>query len=1627
LEGLGLPSGASILEPGCGTGNFIGLRDEYAFVGVELDPTSAAIALALYPDAHIMPTSFAEKKGGGFDATVGNVPFGDYTVADKDFNAAGYSIHNYFIHKSLRLTKPGGLAGFVTSSYTLNSLNPAARIDMARYGEFLGALRLPNSAHHRVAGTDVLTDIVFFRRRAQVASVEEAQAETWVKTYRISPDTQASEDDSELSGVRDNAYFRDHPEMVLGTPKVVQGRFGPALEVTADPSRPLVEVLHARLDDLVATQVGAGRVYVQGEADEGNADITEEDIANGVRTRRVGSIYADAKHGFVLQRGIGYSEPFEVKGPSAIAELGQLIRLRDTYDRLLAEETRAHGDPEPVRAVLDAVYDAYAAKYGPINRFSTSNRKSRDDDGQERLVKVYPKLGGFRKDKMCRAILALENFDEESEIGTKAAIFAGPVIDNSPGILGVEDPAEAVALSISRTGSVDVATMAHLLGMSEQEALKSAADCIFADPDSPNRYIDAPTYLSGNVRKKLARARELETTNERFATNVAALAQVLPADVGIDEINLRLGVSWIASDIIEHAFNDLTGLTSWAKATVEYSPKLSEWTVNAPARYTLTPIITHEYGVPGHVDATKLLASLLNSQPIQVRLAIGDGATIIDQELTAQARDKAEALQDKLLETIVATPEWAERVQREYNDRFNSVVPRSYTGTHLQLNGLSRAFVPHEHQRTMVTRILHSPTALAAHPVGAGKTAEMVIAGQILRRAKMIQKPLYAVPNHMLEQFSREYLQLYPNAKILVADKDENTASQRAGFVSRSASETWDAVIISHSAFGRIPLSAEHQRQFLSERIWELHEYLSSEDVTQGHASTVKSREKKIVRLIAKLETKIDNLPQDDAYTFEEMGVDYLFVDEAHLFKNLETPSASRELAITGSLRATDLEMKLRYLREVKEGLAETTGTMPRVATFATATPVANSPSEAYVMLRYLNPELLADAQITSFDDFVATFTEKVSTMELSPAGTEYRLKERVAKYCNLPELHSLLGEVMDYIAPDAIKIPTPKVTNGGVTTVTIPHDDSLRRYTLMLGERAKAVRSGRVDPSEDNFLKITSDGRRAALDLTLVGRRYAEEDNSKLQIAAREIYSRYAATKDRVYRDIEGNPHSRTGALQMVFCDQSTPKDDNSWNVYEALRAELVRLGMPEHAVRFIHEAKTDADRHRLFQSVKSGSVNVLIGSTGKMGTGVNVQDRAIAVHHLDAPWRPDELTQRNGRVVRQGNQNESVDVVVYVNEGSFDVFSWQTLARKKRFIDQVLTSSAREAEDLSEDSISYAHVKALATGNPLHIRRAELDAKVVKLERRARAFHASQLRARTGVTEVAREIEYTRERIHTLGQVADTWNDFVQEHQHLARSRGTDNASADTKAGADAVLEQGQTATNSHIYTMVTSDEVRGTYDVADTTSEPGTERELDRVILNRLKSRGVYYSRNVRFEVDGLCIEARADFGNWNLYLTTSETPWRENPTGVLIKLEQHEVREGVVHPLRRLFTTGNTIGKRLSDQETRKASLETKLDYYQGFDTDADFPEAAQLEAMREERQAIENALKESSAKEEQMVADILSSPDPYLLDLESDSYADDDREREDIAASCETPELASHMAHSDSEPSYRRGI
>jgi N12 class adenine-specific DNA methylase len=986
------------------------------------------------------------------------------------------------------------------------------------------------------------------------------------------------------------------------------------------------------------------------------------------------------------------------------------------------------------RQRLNRRYDDYTRRYGPLNRFSTA-RTGRVDPatGDQRLRKVMPRMGGFRRDPDLYAVLALENFDPDAGTATKAAVFTRRVVAPRQPRLGADTPDDALTICLDTHGRPDLPEIARLLGVDPGTARARLDQLVFDDPTTGELHA-AATYLSGDVRTKLAEARRAADTDPRYAVNAAALDAVQPVDLTPAEIDARLGAPWIgAADVADFARQVLDCDT----VIVEHVPLTATWTVAAAVGRRSTVAMTSEWGTD-RMDALHLVEALCNQRAVTVFDELDDGRRVPNLAATLAAREKADALGERFAAWVWEDPERAGRLAAVYNQRFNSVVLPAYDGAHLSLPGLSTHFAPHAHQRNAVWRIVSEPTVLLAHAVGAGKTATMVMAGMELRRLGLVTKPAYVVPNHMLDQFSRELLQLYPQARVLVADKDEVSASERKHFVARCATGDWDAIVITGSSFSRIPVSADTQARFLEAKVDNLRRAVATSE-NDGPGLSVKKLQQALAREEERHKRLLAEHRRDDGVTFEATGIDYMFADEAHAYKNLHFPTRIQGVGGDGSERAEDLSMKLGLLRE-RHG--------NRVATLATATPIANSVAEMFVAQTYLQPGALAAAGIDSFDGWAATFGRTVTALELAPDGASYRMHTRFARFANVPELLRMFRAVADVRTPDQLGLSVPRLVGGQPETTVIAPSDGLRAYVESLVARAEQVRNRTVRPEEDNMLKVSGDGRKAALHLALVGEP-ADPDHGKLTAAATRIAAIYARTASDRYLTPTGEPSARAGALQLVFCDLGTPKPDGAWSVYRQLRALLAERGVPEGRVAFIHEARNDKAKADLFAASRDGRVNVLVGSTEKMGVGTNVQARAVALHHLDCPWRPADIEQREGRVLRQGNQNPSVEIVRYVTEGSFDVYCWQTVERKAGFIHQIMRGDvgAREIDDVGDQALSFAEVKALATGNPLIMERAGVAAEVAKLGRLRAAHHTDQSRlTRTRDTSAQRATLYRR-----------------------------------------------------------------------------------------------------------------------------------------------------------------------------------------------------------------------------------------------------------------------------------------
>jgi N12 class adenine-specific DNA methylase len=1298
-----LDTGGRVLEPGCGSGTFLGLAPASAsqLIGVELDPSTAAIAAALYPHAQIRAESFADTRlpSGSFDLAIGNVPFGKTALHDKVHNAAGHAMHNHFILKSLAFTRPGGVVAVLTSHWTMDATNPAARREIAALADLVTAIRLPGSAHERAAGTQVVTDLLVLRRRHPDAAA--LPAEAWELVERVGGD--------DARPVNVNRYFTDHPQQVIGSIGTRSGPFGPELDVThaGDTAAELAWSLGVELGRFTREH---GALFGPPAA----APETPVTIADAPVDAVEEHLAVDGDR-FTVVRG---SQILAHPVPATQArELRALLELRDIEIALLAAEAATTDDTEHIaalRAQLNDRYDAYTAAFGPINRIKTRRTgRVNPDTGEPRLARIRPPQGGFRNDPHSPAVYALENYDAATGTATKSAIFTERTVAPRPQRLGADTAEDAVAICLDTHGEVRLADVARLLGRTEPDARAELGRLVFNDPDDPERLIPAAEYLSGNVRIKLAEARAAATRDgdERWADNIDALTAVQPVDLTPAEITVRLGASWISAEVVAQF---LTEVLDDPSIKVE-NPGGSTWSVKGNHHRVLA---TTTFGT-GRVSAVSLAQSLLEQRVIKVYDEPEPGLRIPNLTETVAAQEKAAELNERFADWVWEDPDRATRLARTYNDTFNAIVLRSYDGAHRQFPGLAVTIQLRPHQVSAVVRMLSEPTVLLAHEVGAGKTLEMIVGCMELRRLGMVRKPAIVVPNHMLEQFSREWMQAYPQARILAAGIDDLTRDRRRLFVARVATGDWDAVILSRSAFQRLPLTADHQQAYYDQQLATLRTRLDNSRAAGG--ITIKRLEGALQRAEERLKDLTDS-ERDPAISFENTGVDYLAIDEAHGYKNLQLASNIPGVAIEGSQRASDLDMKLHYLRE-RHG--------HRVATFATATPIANSVAEAYTMQRYLRPDILDAAGLTDFDVWAATFGEIATDLELTPDGSGYKMKSRFAKFRNVPELLRMWHLSADIKTAEDLNLPTPAIAGGAPETVVVPASGQLTEFMRHLAERADRVQAKAVDPSEDNILKVASHGRMAALDLRLLPHDlYAAlpapdpGERTKLEVAADRIAAIHHQHAEQRYPN-----HPAPGALQLVFCDLGTP-DGRGWNAYAELRSLLVDRGVPAERVRFMHEARNDREKGELFAAARTGRISVLIGSTEKMGVGTNVQARAVALHHLECPWRPADLAQRDGRAIRHGNLNEEVALYRYVTESSFDGYTWQTVERKARFIAQVMRGKldVREIEDVGDVALSYAEVKALACGDPRILEKARVDTETTRLERLYRAWTRTQ-----------------------------------------------------------------------------------------------------------------------------------------------------------------------------------------------------------------------------------------------------------------------------------------------------------
>ena len=1337
METFGFERG-KVLEPGMGVGHFLGLSPDknIKFTGVELDPITGKIARALYPSADIRIQGFEETvlPEDSFDLAIGNVPFANFKPTDPKYNKPGYSLHNYFFAKSLALTKPGGYMAFITSSFTMDAVNPSFRKAMAESADLVGAVRLPNTAFKGNAGTEVVTDLIILRKRKPG---ETPRGENWAVS--------SGED------MRFNEYFQGNPRDVLGKLTMTGSMYGKdTMTVEPDTSRPIEAQLADALNRIAVRAKAAGLGFDPIESDNPATrnDGARDDVLSGAETPsdlQEGSLFVHNNIIHTKQYGAGVPAKVSAKNKGRVK---QLIELRDLARKLLDEQGQEWDGKgkEPWAATqkkLNQTYDRFVEKHGPVNKHQTRRGVSTNKAGErkEYFYNVYPNLREFKEDPAYPLLLALESYNEETGKAAKSPLFSKRVKSPQRVVRDIENVNDALAASLSEHGAVDLDYMAEISGMDRAAVIEGLKGRIYRNPGT-GQWEAADQYLSGNVRDKLALAQKMAKGDQSYAENVEALEAAQPVDLAPGEIVARLGSPWIPPGDIEAFISELLGDTG---TSVSHVPQLGLWRLTGRgARRSVAA--SEEWGT-GRRSAYDLIEDALNSKTPVVVDRMEDGSTVKNADETLKAGAAQQKIKDRFSRWVWEDDARADRLARKYNDEFNNMAPRAFDGSHLELPGSSNIIELRPHQKDAVWRTIQNGNTLYAHEVGAGKTFTSIAAGMEMKRIGLVNKPGYVVPNHMLEQFAREFLLLYPSARLLIADKANFEGAKRRQFVARAATGDWDAVIIKHSSFERIPVKPQFEADFIKEQIAEYETLMQEARAAEGKgAPSVKELEKAKKRREEKLKLLQGKEKKDTGISFEDTGIDYLFVDEFHLFKNLEFPTKMQGISASASERAQDMFLKINYLERQNPG---------RTITAMTATPISNSVAEMFTMQRYLQMPMLAQRGLTHFDAWAGAFGDTVTAYELSPDGGSFRQSTRFAKFVNVPELSQMFTDVADVKTASDLKLPKPDLAGGKPEIVVVEPTPLLEEYVQSLVKRAEDVRNRKVEPTEDNMLKITSDGRKAALDMRLVGMPMTE-DRAKLAAAAERIKEIHDRTAENEYTDPEtGQTDPRKGGAQMVFLDLSTPSKDGSFSVYNALRARLVKAGIPESEIAFIHDFDSDDKKGNLFKDVRSGKVRVIFGSTQKMGVGTNVQKRLVAMHHLDAPWRPADVEQRDGRIMRQGNQNPEAEVIRYVTEGSFDIYMWQTLERKARFIEQVMRGTgSREVEDVDGSALSYAEVKALATGNPLIMEKAEVNGEVQRLERLETAHQQSQWRLRKSRLAAVESIKAIENKIRSIEQ---------------------------------------------------------------------------------------------------------------------------------------------------------------------------------------------------------------------------------------------------------------------------------
>ena len=1310
--------GGNVLEPSMGVGAFFGHRHSKfdthnaKLYGVELDSLSGRIAQQLYQKAKIQITGYekADLPDNFFDLAIGNVPFGQYQVSDRRYDKLHFQIHDYFLAKTVDKLRVGGIMAFITTSGTLDKKSEEVRKYLAARCDLIGAVRLPNTTFKSNAGTEVTSDILFLQKRGRVLE----QDAPWMHVGETE------------NGIPLNQYFIDHPEMVCGEMQMVSGPYGMRSTCVPNEQSPLTEQLDAALSTLHAEYT---LVDEQEYAEEESGTIdADPNVRNFSYTVKDDVIYYRENSKMRVVKG----------GENALARIRALVPLRDTCRELINAQLENFPDEyiKMLQARLNDQYDAYRKKYGLINSRGTAS--------------------AFREDSGYFLLCSLEDLDDEGNFKGKTDMFTKRTIRPAQAVDHVDTAEESLALSLSEQGHVDLGYMSKLTGKTTEAIINDLTGIIFRDPVKVDTngnpiYLPADEYLSGNVREKLQAAKAVATNDPQFQVNVAALEKVQPKDLEASEISVRLGATWIPAEYVQQFLEELLDAPYYTRrmVKVEFAAYTGSWAITNKKFGDGNIKATVTYGT-NRANAYLIAENALNLRSTQIRdkVTAADGSVswVLNKEATQAAQEKQRQICEQFQDWIFKEPERRQRLVAIYNEKFNALRPREYDGSHLKFPGMNPEITLRPHQLNAIAHVLYGNNVLLAHEVGAGKTYEMVASAMEKKRLGLCSKTLIVVPNHLTEQMASEALLLYPNAEILVAKKTDFKKENRKKFCARIATGNYDIIVIGHSQFEKIPLSAERQHMYLQRQIDDVIDQIALLKSSRAENFTIKQMERTRKQLKKKLDKLNDQQRKDDVVTFEDLGVDSLMVDEAHYFKNAMIATKMRNVAgisQTESQKSSDMLMKCMYLDEVTGGHG---------IVFATGTPISNSMTEMYVMMRYLQRGLLEKEGLLNFDSWASTFGESITAIELNPTGTGYRTKTRFARFYNLPELMSLFKMSADIQTADMLHLPVPELVGGKPTNVVLQPSEVQKRMVKGLADRAEKVRSGKVQPTEDNMLRITNDGRKLALDQRLMNPLLPDDPGSKANACVDKVYEIWEKTKEQ-------------RSTQMIFCDLSTPKEDG-FDVYNDVRDKLVAKGIPKEEVQFIHDADTETKKAELFGKVRNGTVRVLMGSTQKMGAGTNVQTRLIALHHLDCPWRPADIAQRNGRMVRQGNLNKEVSIFIYVTESTFDSYSWQLVENKQKFISQIMTSKspARSCEDLDEAALTYAEVKALAAGNPMIKEKMDLDIQVARLRTLKAAYTSQHYRLEDAIAVAfPRQIKGTEHRIRAFEQDIQT----AKEHQ--------------------------------------------------------------------------------------------------------------------------------------------------------------------------------------------------------------------------------------------------------------------